>query len=83
MLTPMIHANPTGAIRPPSARRCPREATNATVPWDEKGGTVRKVMGLNAGIPSWPDYSLVKVSKCFHLSESKREFKNRRKGRKE
>lgn len=49
MPTSMIHASPTGAIRPPSVRRCQREATNASVPWDEKGDTARKVMGSNSG----------------------------------
>lgn len=54
MLMSMTHVSPTGAIHPPSARRCPREATNASVPWDVKGGTARKVIGLNtvySGVP--------------------------------
>lgn len=50
MQTSMIHASPTGAIRPPSVRRCPRVATNASAPWDEKGDTARKVMWSNTGL---------------------------------
>lgn len=50
-LTSMIHASPTGAIHPPSARRCPREATNASVQWDAKGNTARKVNWLNIVYP--------------------------------
>lgn len=44
VLMSTIHASPTGAIHPPSARCCPREATSASVPWDGRGGTATKVM---------------------------------------
>lgn len=42
--TSMTRATPAGAIRLPSARRCPREATNASVPWDGKEDTARTVI---------------------------------------
>lgn len=49
--TSTIRASPTDAIRPLSARRCPREATNASVQRDAKEDTARKVMRLNAVYP--------------------------------
>ena len=51
MLMSTIRASPTGATHPLSARRCPREATNASVQRDVKGDTVRKVMRLNTVYP--------------------------------
>lgn len=62
MPTSMIHASPTGATRPPSVRCCPREATNASAPWDEKGDTARKVTGSNPGGTCSP------VFKSDHIS---------------
>lgn len=69
MLTSMIHASPTGAIRPPSVRHCPREATNASAPWDEKVDTAKKVMGSNPGgtSPVLKDYHISFLCFCMPL----------------
>lgn len=44
VLMTMTHVSPTGAIHRPSASHYQREATNASVPWDVRESTVRKVM---------------------------------------